>query len=231
MNDSYDFCILITTYDRGNMLYDLINQIEKQKNNSKILIVIFDDGSPQNYQFDNQNIKYVKFFPNQGKKKFWRIIDTSFRYLKKVNSKYFIYMQDDISLEDNFFDILKDTYENIKDEKKIALSFLTDDRTTKPNWTSFNPVVYDDVIKTQWIELHFICEKPFLETLDYKIETIPSNRWDKNPNLSSGVGWQISNRLFSKGLNMYHTKKTLVHHGIHESKMNKEERINNKLVI
>jgi hypothetical protein len=63
-----------------------------------------------------------------------------------------------------------------------------------------------DIIKTQWVELHFICEKPFLETLEYKIEPIPTNRWDNDPNLSSGVGWQITNRLFDNGLNMYHPK-------------------------
>lgn len=231
MDEIYDFCIVITTYNRPDMLIKLLDGITEQKKDYKIFITVFDDGSTLKYDISKYNVKKIGMSPNQGKKKFWRIIDMSFKYLKNINSKYFIYMQDDISLVDNFFDILKDTYNRIEDEKKIALSFLTDSRVTKPNWTDFNPVVLGDIIKTQWVELHFICEKPFLETLEYKIEPIPTNRWDNDPNLSSGVGWQITNRLFNNGLNMYHTKKTLVHHGNHESKMNKNERIKNKLVI
>ena len=52
----------------------------------------------------------------------------------------------------------------------------------------------------------------------------------KNPNLSSGVGQQISVRLNKNGYNMYHTKKSMVNHGSHESKMNKLERTKVNLI-
>jgi hypothetical protein len=87
------------------------------------------------------------------------------------------------------------------------------------------------VIKTQWVELHFICEKKFFDTLNYMVEPIPQSRWDRNPNLSSGVGWQLSNRLHNLGKGMYHTKLTMVSHGDHESQMNKLERKKNKLIV
>jgi hypothetical protein len=65
--------------------------------------------------------------------------------------------------------------------------------------------------------------------LNYRLDEIPKSRWKNNPNLSSGVGQQITLRLFNLGYGMYHTKTSMVIHGSHESKMNKVERINTKL--
>jgi len=63
------------------------------------------------------------------------------------------------------------------------------------------------------------------------MEPIKPTRWDTNPLLSSGVGWQMSLRLHNKGYGMYHTKESFVSHGDHESKMNKQERVKNKLIV
>ena len=224
MDSNYDFCILITTYNRGNMLYDLINQIEKQKGNQKVLIVVFDDGSSQNYNFENPNIKYIKFFPNQGKKKYWKIINTMFGYVKNINSKYFIQIPDDIQIIDNFLQTAASQYEKISDPNKICLSILTDGRVYRHNWTSYNSVDLGDHIKTQWNDLCYISTKEFFKELNFKIDEIPMSRWNKNPNLSSGVGQQISTKLHKKNKSMYHTKTSLVIHGDHESKMNFHER-------
>ena len=166
-----------------------------------------------------------------GKTKFWKIINTSFKIIKKINSKYYIFIQDDVEIKENFFIDLKKNFENINDSKKISLSFLSDDRTKTTNWTNYEPKIIGDVIKTQWIELHFICEKKLFDILQFKIEPINPNRWVKNPNLSSGVGWQLSTRLHSLNYSMYHTKESFVSHGEHESKMNKLERTKNKLII
>jgi glycosyltransferase involved in cell wall biosynthesis len=230
MDLNYDFCFLITTYNRGNMLYDLINQIESQIENQKVLIVVFDDGSIQNYNFNNPQIKYIKFFPNQGKKKYWRIINTIFKYVQNINSKYFIQIPDDILLIDNFLNIATDFYEKISDPNKICLSILTDGRVYKHNWTSFNSIDMGNYIKTQWNDLCYISTKEFFKQMDFKIDEIPMSRWKQNPNLSSGVGQQISLKLHNKNKSMYHTKTSLVIHGNHISKMNFDERKNQPII-
>ena len=56
------------------------------------------------------------------------------------------------------------------------------------------------------------------------------SRWNHDPNLSSGVGQQISTKLHNKNKSMYHTKTSLVIHGDHESKMNFEERKNKPII-
>ena len=230
IGNDFNFCLLITTYNRPNMLNDLIGQINNQKKDYKVKIVVIDDGSDEKYELPN-DVKYVKYYPNMGKKRFWKIIDSSFKYVKNINSKYYIYIQDDVKIVDNFFEDLVKNYETIEDNDKICLSFLTDHRTNSSNWTNYNPIERGSVIKTQWVELHFICEKKFFDTLNYMVEPMPQSRWDRNPNLSSGVGWQLSNRLHNLGKGMYHTKLTMVSHGDHESQMNKLERKKNKLIV
>lgn len=230
MDEVFDYCVFITTYNRSEMLEDLIQQIQSQKNNLKLKIIVFDDGSDEKYQLTDQ-VSYFKFFPNMGKKKFWKIIDTSLKLMKQIDAKYFIFLQDDVTIKENFFYDLQKKYEEIEDPKKISLSFLSDNRIKSPNWTNYQPRVRGEVIKTQWIELHFICEKKLFEALEYKMEPIKPTRWDANPLLSSGVGWQMSLRLHNKGYGMYHTKESFVSHGDHESKMNKQERLKNKLVV
>lgn len=230
MNEEFDFCVIVTTYNRSDMLIRLIKQIQEQKENLKIKIIVFDDGSSQEYQLPD-DVLYIKVFPNRGKKLFWKIIDSTFKVVKNVNSKYYIYLQDDVEIKDNFFSDLVNIYSNIDDKNKLSLSFLTDHRVLSPNWTNYKPKILNEIIKTQWVELHFICERKFFDVLEYKIDPIPLSRWKNNPNLSSGVGWQLSVRIHSLGYGMYHTKETFVRHGEHESKMNKNERLINKLIV
>jgi hypothetical protein len=212
------------------MLYSLLDQIEKQTKDKKIKILLLNDCSTEKYELSNYDLIKINFCPNKGKKLFWEIIDLSFKVCKKIDSKYFVYLQDDLKLCDNFFNELKNKYENIKDDKKISLEFRTDNRTERPNWNNFEPQIVGDYIHSNWVELDFICEKKFFDVLEYKINEISKNRWDNNPNLSSGVGQQLTQRLLNLGFNMYHTKKSFVEHGDHQSKMNEEERKITKLI-
>ena len=68
----FDFCILITTHNRPNMLSELINQIILQKDNFKIKIIVIDDGSSEIYDIPS-DVKFIKYYPNMGKKKFWKV--------------------------------------------------------------------------------------------------------------------------------------------------------------
>ena len=230
MNEEFDFCVIISTYNRPQMLIDLLSNIDREKGNNKILVVVFDDCSDQKANLSNFNVKRVEMIPNMGKKKYYKLFNVTFKYIKNIKSKYFIYLPDDIKLIDNFFSETKRIYESISDPKKICLSILTDDRVTRRNWTNFKTNDFGEYYQTQWNDLCFIAEKIFFETLGYKIETIDESRWDRDSNLSSGVGQQISIRLNDRGYKMYHTKKSMVYHGNHESKMNQTERMKVNLI-
>jgi glycosyltransferase involved in cell wall biosynthesis len=224
MVGEFDFCVIIPTFNRPQMLTELLDNIEREKKNYKVLVVVFDDNSSQKADLTNYNIKKIVMSPNMGKRKYYVLINATFSYIRNVNSKYFIYLPDDVKLIDNFFDETKRIYESIGDPRKICLNILTDCRVNRTNWTNFNSIDYGEYYHTQWNDLCFISERKFFDVLNYSIEKIPENRWSSNPNLSSGVGQQISVRLNKKGHNMYHTKTSMVYHGDHESKMNKIER-------
>ena len=226
----YDFCIIITTFNREKMLKMLLDDIFKN-NKYKLLVTIFDDGSNDYYDLEGYDVKYIKYVKNNGLKNVWKIITDTFKYCKNIDSEYYIYLQDDLGLKDTFFEDSVRIFESINDEKKISLGTLmieTQRNTTK--WTNFQPIEYDEYYKTQWVEMVFICKKDFFDVLNYEINPIPSSRWDNNPNLSCGVGDQISNRLLNMGYNMYHVKDSLTTHGDHESKFFGEFRQNEQLI-
>lgn len=220
----YDFCIVITTYNRTEMLQNLLTQIENLKKHYKIFVLIFDDAGNQKIETNKHYQKKISLYPNNGKRKYYNIINSTFSALKNISSEYYIYLPDDVSLVDNFFDETKRIYESINFSDKICLSILTDGRVNRTNWTNFKSIDYGEYYKTQWNDLCFISKRNFFEKLNFNILPISPNRWRTNNNLSSGVGQQISLRLSNLGLGMYHTKKTLVVHGDHESKMNYHER-------
>ena len=230
MSEEFDFCVIISTYNRPQMLTDLLSNIDSERGNNKILVVVFDDCSDQKADLSNFNVKRIGMTPNMGKKKYYKLFNATFKYIKNIKSKYFIYLPDDVKLTDNFFSEIKRIYESITDPQKICLSILTDDRVTRRNWTNFKTNDFGEYYQTQWNDLCFISERRFFDVLGYQIEPIDEERWINNPNLSSGVGQQISIRLNERGYKMYHTKKSMVYHGNHQSKMNETERVKVNLI-
>jgi glycosyltransferase involved in cell wall biosynthesis len=230
-DNKYDFCVVITTYNREEMLKLLLGDIFKYKKNYKILVIIFDDGSSEEYNLENYDVRYIKYTKNNGLKKLWKVIDDAFKICKKINADYFFYLQDDLRLKNNFFEESIRLFEKIPDKNKISLgTLMIESQKNQPKWTNVLPVEFDEYYKTQWVELVFVCKYDFFESLEFKMNSIDGSRWDKNPNLSSGVGEQISKRLFNLGLNMYHVINTLTTHGDHESKFFGEYRKKEKLI-
>ena len=67
-NFDYDFCVIITTFNREEMLKLLLDDISKEKK-YKILVTVFDDGSKQSYNLEGYDVKYIKYIKNNGLKK------------------------------------------------------------------------------------------------------------------------------------------------------------------
>lgn len=228
----YDFCVIVTTYNRPDMLEDLIKDINLKSSDYRILITIFDDGSELDYSFiDKYDIKYIKYNNNHGKLRYWSLINDTFKYCRNISSKKYIYLPDDIRLKEDFFKESLRIFDKILDDDKICLNLLMDEnRRGSINWTGFSPIRYDEYYKTQWNDLCFISSYSFFECLKFEILPIDKSRWDKNKELGSGVGHQMSIRLLNEGKNMYHVYTSLVTHDDHESKMNYENRKKIKLI-
>ena len=113
MVEEFDFCVIITTFNRPQMLTELLSNIESEKKDYKVLVVVFDDNGQQKADLSGFNVKKIEMYPNMGKKKYYMVINATFSYIKNIKSKYYIYLPDDIKLVDNFFNETKRIYESI----------------------------------------------------------------------------------------------------------------------
>jgi len=226
----YDICIIITTYNRQEMLKLLLDDIFNDTKYKKLVIVL-DDASTDVYDLKNYDVKYIKYVKNNGLKKLWSVINDTFKICKQVSADYYFYLQDDVRLKENFFDESLRIFNKINDEKKISLgTLMVESQRNQPKWTSVQPIEFDEYYKTQWVELFFVCKYNFFEVLNFEMIPIDKNRWALNENLSSGVGEQLSRRLHNMGLGLYHTINSLVTHGSHESVILPELRKKQKLI-
>lgn len=209
-----DILINITTYKRRKML-------NKQLRRIKSLHTYVWDDNPTERNKPKSDF-YHKFVENYGKKQAWKKFKIIFNCAKRMNYKYYLVIPDDVEIYVGQIEEAIRLWEELDDPRKICLSILTDKRTQKQNWTGVAPIPYDDVILTQWNDLCFLCEKEFFEQVE--LTEVDPHRWDSMPLLGSGVGSMISNQLYEKGWNMYHSTETLCKHIGTESKMNPEER-------
>lgn len=211
----------VTTYKRRKELNKLLKQLKQYD----VDVHVWDD-NPRAWKLEG--VKYTKFAINHGKKLAWLKFKEIFEQLKKTNYDYYMFLPDDVVLNDNFISEVVTTWQSIQDENKICLSLLVDERIKKSNWTAFKPRNNDGVVLTQWNDLCFLCEKKFIDLVS--IREVDPSRWDFDPNMSSGVGRQISWFFYNKGFNLYNMKNKVINHLDIESKMNFNERKINKLL-
>lgn len=224
--------IVIPTYQRPDMLKRLLVQLFKQKTKQEFKINIYDDGS----QLDNWEVvksypvKYIKFEYNHGRVNWWRFVNFIFNQMQEIDFEYYIMLNDDVEVDENFIEETVRVWKGINDERKICLNLLLDkQREGKPCWTGFKPILKGEVWQTQWTDSNFLCTKRFFKSLKYSLREVSHEFLLGKPLRSSGVGKQISERMTAKELHIYQVAKTLVKHDHHISQMNPSERRKNKL--
>jgi FkbM family methyltransferase len=228
--------VLITTYNRPDLLVRLLNDIRENSEDFDLELLIYNDGSSCDYQvvlnflrkhFRNK-FHYIALSENGGKQGYWVLIDKLYKHCLRLKFDYAIQLPDDVSLVPGFFSRSINIYDKIDDDKKICLDILSSPgRVGKSEWT--NQVVTTHhigniiIFKTGWVDMCFICTRKYFETLHFTINPV-NNRWVNKLNNSSGVGKQISTRLVKDGYSIYQVKNSLVIHGSHDSVMHHDLR-------
>lgn len=230
--------IVITTYKRAGMLRNLLSQIEDSSKGHELSIAVYDDCTPIAKDFSvpesiESKTNILTFNRNMGKEGFWRIINRSFYDIQKMKPfDYYIYLQDDYKLNENFINDCISKYNGIEDPRKICMSYRLDKSLKgKPNWTGVTPKPVrfrkNTYFLTNWVELSFICQLRFFRALKFRIMKINKHK----EGLSSGVGRQMSSRLFKYRYKMYHVTSSLVEHlGSHDSVMHPNHRKKQPLI-
>ena len=220
------FCVMITTYNRPLGINRLTEELKKLDSNCRIVVV--DDAS--NTDVDLNNIdEYVKLPRNNGKKGWWKTVNTLWKKAISKNHEYYIMMPDDALPKESFFNEAERLWKSIGGPVKIALHLANNNR--EKNWTNFPRREYSsEIFLTQTTEFSFICKRDFIS---YTIPEIPLNTWDKNPLLGSGVGPRLNRYWVKKGRKIYGVKKSLIKINLdcQESVMNPKERKKNPWII
>lgn len=220
--------VLITTYNREQLLANLLSDLEREARGLDVRLVIVDDASTPVYTpRTDLPAELIRMPSRNGRLNYWKTVNAGL--VRLTSPDYFVMLPDDVRLTKGFFHRAIETFVSIRDERKICLSVSLDGRETKPNWTNSKPVerVFGQVRvwQTQWNDLAFIAPGSFLRIIG-RINPRPPGY----EAASSGVGRDISLRLHRLGYSMFHTDRTMVLHGDHPSVMHPEVRIQEPLI-
>jgi len=225
----------ITTYNRQRECWDVISDVYRCMSGHDVRCHIIDDcsdhlGWPVSDAYGYDWLRYYKHTRNYGKQLFWRTITQMFERWKHDDADYYIYLQDDGRLCDDFITRAVERYESIPCARKSMLTLDINNLTDRERgrWTklrtkhhTFNGFAIDRI---GWVDAWYICERSTLEALKWRVNEVSPNRWRRKPNLSSGVNDQLSKRLHSAGRTMWQVRDSLVYYRQTESQMNKEDR-------
>ncbi|WP_321415755.1 glycosyltransferase family 2 protein [uncultured Desulfobacter sp.] len=228
----YKWVVVIMTYERPLRLLDLLNDIQReQRLGHKVDVRVYNDASQKDYAAPIAHIQRNRWLyrcagQNHGKHCYWRWINHVYAELKDIDQNTLVvFLQDDVRLCRDFFDKAENQWQSIRDSHKATLTLLVDSqREGRSCWTGFKPRRNNKVWQTQWVDQLFMADRRFLEAIHFRIESISSRRWQFNPDLSSGVGQQLSTQLHRAGWKMYCVNQSLIAHIDHPSLMNGELR-------
>lgn len=234
--ETYDFIVCIPTKDRVNMCYNLLRKINQEKKDFKIKVIVFNDGSTSNYNkvkkyTEEQGWDYIFNDNNNGKKEFYKTINKMWGVAKKYGFKNLIHLSDDFDICLNFFDKVY-RMENVS-AKNEALNLWVDNRVDAKidQWgCKAGKVLSSGLFQINWCDGISAFNPNVMNQLNWKVNPVNKNRWNKNKNLSSGVWSQVSTRLYKAGCKILSPPESLVCHlGNNESMMNDNERKKNPL--
>ena len=206
---------IIFSYNRPEKLHNLLDEIGHS--------VVIDDGSDYKALPFLDKCDYYRF-THKGKKGFWLQWQYALDIAKESGEDWFFFAQDDIS-NVNMAEIKRLT----QSKKPFAFNYMNigEDR----GWTPFGQRKADwfDGYRIGYVDCMFVTNRKTLDLLHWQILPVNQKRF-LNPNISSGVGQQLSRRLFELSVPMWMPNKSLAYHGDHESKMHPLERKLNPLI-
>ena len=187
-----DVAFLITTRNRPQSCQRLVDAISPYGD-----VFVLNDGCNYIIRGAKQVIRH-EFY---GKWFYWKTVNQLFSM--RTPHKYYIMLPDDFMPADNMVEKAIETWESIADKDKICLNLYAD-RIGRSCWTGFFPTNRENVYRTGWVDMCFICEDRFFDALGLIPQTTVRQ--------SSGVGAYISKFLHRNDIkyNFYQVKESLV---------------------
>lgn len=219
--EKYDLIIIIASYNRYDMLCNLLNKIAIQNKKVNTKIIVNDDCSSDiRYASLNQDFSDVTFLRspfNKGKDRYWQTINELLAEVKKYDFEYVLTIPDDFDICDNFLDLIIDEHKTAKelDSQIICTSYANISKIKRWNLP-------------HWMDGDGIFDNIFFEKINFTIDPIkPSGK-----NVGSGVWKQISQKINTFNFKIHKPKNIFITHlGHTDSKMHPQLRKIKKLII
>jgi len=200
------------------MLARLCKELEGEK------IAILDDGSDYDPK-DFLKHDYYRF-PHGGKMGFWKIWDYALEICEESDDDWFLFLADDFYKID--LDKIRQTVKGLS-KYCFNIANIGADRGWVPLHWIKRELNKTPCYKVGFVDGFFCCDRKALDAIGWGMEPVSPLRF-VNPNISSGVGQQLSKRFFRAGVPVYMPEKSMAFHGDHPSLMHPEERKKNKLI-
>jgi hypothetical protein len=219
---------------RPRLLNSLIVQLHEQSVEQHVNLhvqVMDDSGSDTGVEPAVRALgwSYLRSASSHGRTGFWRWVNRALAQAKARPADRYVFLPDDCILCKGFFTHTERAWQSIppassvplrmriagqKTASKGSMHLLVDDtRVSSPCWTGVRPVRVSPLVEsTGWVDGAFYCERSMLEKLQFQIHPIPVSRWANGKVESSGVGQQMSTRLFAAGWGMYRSYFSLIKH-------------------
>lgn len=216
--------IVISTYNRPGKLKQIIQHLQKTTDHE---LFIVDDCS--NYDVGMFGVEYYSAPFNGGKQNYWKQFDVALQRCKQSNDETFVFMPDDFM--DLDIERINKWIDCFNGQHPFLVNLINDGRLEcfQPFTPKRVQINNENAHRVGFTDCGFFCNRQTLELLDFKMNEIFEHRWNVNPTMSSGVGEQLSIRLFPK-CEMFVPDVSFSKHGNHESKMHPIERINTPLI-
>jgi hypothetical protein len=217
----YDCIIIISSYERYNKLYSILNQLYTQKTDYIFKTIIINDGS-NDKRYKSlvnlfNNIDYLENDINNGKRMYWKTINKLFKKASEYKSHAVIQIDDDFILCDNFINKLMDLFFKVKEENNKYVAIYYHNVGIKLEAKRWG--------LSQWLDGGSLFDTYFLEKIKYKIDNISNRRWIRSFNASSGVWMQVSSKINKNECLVYQPELSYaLHNGNDKSMMNSELR-------
>lgn len=161
-----------------------------------------------------------------GKPGFWKMHQTALQVAAAWRPRLALYLQDDVDLEPDFLLRALELWQATAADplRRVLYLFSSSDDEAGGRWVNFERRDHGAYRLTNWFDLQaFLVDRAFFDLLGHRMIPIHPNRWQRQPRVSSGVGRQLTQRLFGRA-HAYQAWPPLVVHGAAPSTMNPEAR-------
>ncbi len=235
-----DLLVVLTTYARASLclrkLQTLPALIDACEHKLNVHVLVLCDASREDYgackragrELFGERITFLEANERLGKAGYWKTYQTAFLAAKHLQPKHTLFLQDDVQYTASMLQDAYHLWSQTEDDaqRRVIYLFSSEDDEPEGRWIRYKRQICatQALRRTQWFDLQaYLVDLCFFEQLAYRMVPVSQNRWRRRPSLSSGVGAQLTRRLFGQ-CNVYQAMPPLVLHGAHSSQMNPEAR-------